>query len=50
MKNCIVCETNVDPEKLIAKHEVYFCSEKCLLDYEEKLKKLDEIVDWDKCC
>ena len=50
MKICIICETKIDPEKLIEKHEVNFCSEECLAKYEEKLKELDKVIDWDKCC
>lgn len=49
MKKCIVCETELTDE-IIEKHEVQFCSEKCLLEYEEKLKKMNAILDWDKCC
>jgi len=50
MKSCIVCEKKIDDNKAIAKHEVYFCSEKCLKEYEEKLEKLKQVVDWDNCC
>jgi len=50
MKICIICETKIDPAKLIEKHEVQFCSEECLAKYEEKLKELDKVIDWDKCC
>ena len=50
MKNCLVCDQKIDPNKLIAKHEVYFCSEKCLMEYEAKLKELDKVIDWDTCC
>jgi len=49
MKKCIVCEKDAT-ENLIEKHETYFCSAECLRQYEEKLKELDQIIDWDKCC
>lgn len=50
MKKCIVCEKEIIDTALFIKNEVFFCSEQCLADYEEKLKKLSEIVDWDNCC
>lgn len=50
MKKCIVCEKEITPNELIEKHDVEFCSEKCLEEYEKKLKDLDGIVDWDNCC
>jgi len=49
MKKCIVCEKELT-ENIINKHDVHFCSEKCVEDYEEKLKKLSEVVNWDNCC
>jgi len=50
MKTCIICEAKIDLDKLIEKHEVHFCSPECLAKYEEKLKELDKVIDWDKCC
>ena len=50
MKICIICETKIDHEKLIEKHEVHFCSAECLIIYEGKLKELNKVIDWDKCC
>jgi hypothetical protein len=47
---CITCETKIQTDKAISKHDVHFCSEKCLEDYEKKLKELDSITDWDNCC
>lgn len=50
MAKCITCEKEVDPKETIKKHEVDFCSEECLKKYEEKLKELEGVVDWDNCC
>ncbi|NQT49368.1 hypothetical protein HQ571_01590 [Candidatus Kuenenbacteria bacterium] len=51
MKTCITCETKIVEDKdAIEKHDVNFCSKKCLEEYEKKLKKMGEIVDWDDCC
>ncbi|MBT5338618.1 hypothetical protein HN858_00060 [Candidatus Falkowbacteria bacterium] len=50
MKKCITCEKQIEDEKIIAKHDVNFCCEDCLKQYEEKLKELDGVVDWDDCC
>jgi predicted nucleic acid-binding Zn ribbon protein len=48
-KKCIVCEKNLATD-FLEKHEVQFCSEACLKIYEEKLKKLSEVVNWENCC
>ena len=50
MSKCITCEKKLDQESSIKKHEVEFCCEDCLKKYEEKLKDLEKIVDWDNCC
>ena len=50
MAKCIICENETEEPKHIKKHEVDFCSEDCLKQYEEKLKDLEKVVDWDNCC
>ena len=47
---CIVCEKELTEENKIDKHEVNFCSEECVIEYEKKLKELGEVVNWDNCC
>jgi|GEM_PF-1548486 hypothetical protein len=47
---CIICEKEVTPNTKIEKHDVNFCSEDCLQNYEDKLKKLEKNIDWDNCC
>ncbi|MFH0987862.1 MAG: hypothetical protein V1763_00635 [Parcubacteria group bacterium] len=49
-KKCIVCEKKLEGKEIIEKHDVYFCDEKCVIIYEEKLAKMKESMDWDKCC
>jgi hypothetical protein len=49
MKKCITCDVKIDGEP-ISKFDVFFCSEKCLKEYEDKLKEMEKVVDWDKCC
>lgn len=50
MKKCITCEKSIEDNDVIDKHDVNFCSGECLNQYEEKLKELDDVVDWDDCC
>ena len=50
MAKCIVCEKTINSEQSIKKNEVEFCSEDCVKQYEEKLKELEGVVDWDNCC
>jgi len=39
---CIVCEKNIESESAqILKHDVNFCSNNCLTEYEKKLEELD---------
>ena len=48
---CIVCEKNIESESAqILKHDVNFCSNNCLTEYEKKLEELSKVADWDKCC
>jgi len=48
---CIVCEKNLTKDiEYINKHDVEFCSQACLDDYEKKLQELSKVVDWDNCC
>ncbi len=48
---CIVCEKNIDAEAIeILKHDVSFCSENCLNEYEKKLEEIAKIADWNNCC
>jgi len=48
-KKCIVCDKDINGD-IIKKHDVEFCSEKCVQDYEKKLKELSKVVNWDNCC
>ncbi|MBU1131915.1 hypothetical protein KKC32_01525 [Patescibacteria group bacterium] len=47
---CIVCEKEISADELIEKHDVNFCCENCVSDYEKKLEELSSVVDWDNCC
>jgi hypothetical protein len=47
---CIVCEKDVAKESELVKHDVVFCSDNCLTEYEKKLEELNGIIDWDNCC
>ncbi|MFA6536842.1 MAG: hypothetical protein WCT18_00410 [Patescibacteria group bacterium] len=49
MKKCLVCNKEL-LAKYIEKHEAIFCSDECVQVYEGKLKELDEVIDWEKCC
>lgn len=50
MKKCIVCDKPCDPQKPLQAHDVYFCSQDCLKEYEKKVDALKKVVDWDECC
>lgn len=50
MPICIICEKETSKESIINKYDVFFCSEQCLQQYEEKLKQLEQVTDWDNCC
>lgn len=50
VRKCIVCEITIEEDKRIEKHDVHFCSEKCVIVYEEKLAKMKENMDWEHCC
>ncbi|MFH0780159.1 MAG: hypothetical protein V1928_04905 [Parcubacteria group bacterium] len=47
---CIVCEKKFDLNVAISKHDVFFCSEECVVMYEKKLEDIKKIVNWDNCC
>jgi hypothetical protein len=49
---CIVCEKNIEDPAVpaLCKHDVSFCSENCLSDYEKKLAELAKVANWDNCC
>ena len=47
---CIVCEKEIKKEEAIDRYDVSFCSEACITDYEKRLKDLEGIINWDKCC
>jgi len=47
---CIVCEKEISKDGVIERHEVNFCSDACVLEYEKKLKDLEGVIDWDNCC
>ena len=49
-RHCIVCDKIEENELFIEKHDVLFCSDDCLNQYELKLEDLKNIMDWDKCC
>lgn len=46
-KKCVICDKKVI--KPIKKHDQYFCSERCVLAFEKKLKEL-EGMNLDNCC
>jgi endogenous inhibitor of DNA gyrase (YacG/DUF329 family) len=47
---CITCDKEIPKKEAKKQFDVYFCSEKCLADYEEHLKNIDKDFTLDKCC
>lgn len=50
MVKCITCEKKIDKNLAIKKYKLYFCSVKCLIDYEEYLKNINKDFKLDDCC
>jgi endogenous inhibitor of DNA gyrase (YacG/DUF329 family) len=47
---CITCEKQIIKAQALKDFDVFFCSEKCLVDYKEHLKKINKDFNLEDCC
>lgn len=47
---CITCEKKIKKGETKKRFGVYFCSGKCIAEYERLLEKTKENIELDKCC